>query len=111
MQIGMMGLGRMGANMVRRLMKDGHECVVFDVNPDNVAQLVAEGAIGASSVDDLVAKLEPPRAVWMMLPAAITPRIARDLSAKLERVTPSSMAATPTTAMRLTWPPNSRPPA
>ena len=85
MQIGMMGLGRMGANMVRRLLKDGHTCVVYDVNPDNVAQLVKEGAVGASSVDDLVARLEPPRAVWMMLPAAITPRIARDLSAKLAK--------------------------
>ncbi|WP_174802262.1 phosphogluconate dehydrogenase (NAD(+)-dependent, decarboxylating) [Martelella limonii] len=83
MQIGMVGLGRMGANMVRRLMKDGHQCVVFDVNPDNVAALVKEGAVGASSADDLVAKLEQPRAVWMMLPAAITPRIARDLASRL----------------------------
>ncbi|AQZ53988.1 phosphogluconate dehydrogenase (NAD(+)-dependent, decarboxylating) [Martelella mediterranea] len=85
MQIGMMGLGRMGANMVRRLMKDGHECVVYDVNADNVAALVKEGAVGASSVEDLVARLEKPRAVWMMLPAAITPRIARDLADKLEK--------------------------
>ncbi|WP_180901491.1 phosphogluconate dehydrogenase (NAD(+)-dependent, decarboxylating) [Martelella soudanensis] len=85
MQIGMMGLGRMGANMARRLMKDGHECVVYDVNADNVAALVKEGAIGASSAEDLVARLEKPRAVWMMLPAAITPRIARDLAGKLEK--------------------------
>ncbi len=85
MQIGMMGLGRMGANMARRLMKDGHECVVYDVNADNVAALVKEGAVGAGSVEDLVASLEKPRAVWMMLPAAITPRIARDLAAKLEK--------------------------
>lgn len=85
MQIGMVGLGRMGANMARRLMKDGHECVVYDVNADNVAALVKEGAIGASSVDELVGKLQQPRAVWMMLPAAITPRIARDLAGKLEK--------------------------
>ena len=85
MQIGMVGLGRMGANMVRRLMKDGHECVVFDVNAANVAALVKEGAIGASSSDDLVAKLKQPRAVWMMLPAAITPRVAREFAQKLEK--------------------------
>ncbi|MCP2137722.1 phosphogluconate dehydrogenase (NAD(+)-dependent, decarboxylating) [Agrobacterium tumefaciens] len=83
MQIGMVGLGRMGANMVRRLLKHGHDCVVFDVNPDNVAALVRQGATGATSPDDLVAKLSPPRAVWLMLPAAITPKIARDFAAKL----------------------------
>nr|WP_321442548.1 decarboxylating 6-phosphogluconate dehydrogenase [uncultured Cohaesibacter sp.] len=85
MQIGMVGLGRMGANMVRRLLKDGHECVVYDVNPNNVAALVKEGAIGASSADELVDKLEQPRAVWLMLPAAITPRIAREFAARLEK--------------------------
>src|SRR6478752_4693537 len=84
MQIGMVGLGRMGANMVRRLLKQGHDCVVFDVNLDNVAALVKEGAVGATSPDDLVAKLSPPRAVWLMLPAAITPKIARDFASKLE---------------------------
>lgn len=83
MQIGMVGLGRMGANMVRRLLKHGHDCVVFDVNPENVAALVRQGATGATSPDDLVAKLSPPRAVWLMLPAAITPKIARDFAAKL----------------------------
>lgn len=83
MQIGMVGLGRMGANMVRRLLKHGHDCVVFDLNPDNVAALVRQGATGATSPDDLVAKLSPPRAVWLMLPAAITPKIARDFAAKL----------------------------
>ena len=69
MQLGMVGLGRMGANMVRRLMRDGHDCVVFDVNADAVTELAGEGATGADSLDDLVAKLEPPRAVWMMVPA------------------------------------------
>ena len=68
MQLGMIGLGRMGANMVRRLMRDGHECVVFDVSPDAVKQLVGEGAIGATSMEDFVAKLTKPRAAWMMVP-------------------------------------------
>jgi 6-phosphogluconate dehydrogenase len=72
MQMGMVGLGRMGANMVRRLMRDGHECVVYDVRAASVAAMTDEGAVGASSLQDLVEKLEPPRAVWMMVPAAIT---------------------------------------
>jgi 6-phosphogluconate dehydrogenase len=71
MQLGMIGLGRMGANMVRRLMKQGHECVVFDVNADAVKALAADGATGAASLADLVAKLTAPRAIWMMVPAAI----------------------------------------
>ena len=71
MQLGMIGLGRMGANLVRRLVRDGHECVVFDLNQQAVAQLAGEGATGASSLGDLVAKLEPPRAVWIMVPAAV----------------------------------------
>jgi 6-phosphogluconate dehydrogenase len=71
MQLGMVGLGRMGANLVRRLMRDGHRCVVYDVNPDAVKELEAEGATGATSLDELVAKLEKPRPVWLMLPAAI----------------------------------------
>lgn len=71
MQLGMVGLGRMGANLVRRLMRDGHRCVVYDVNPDAVSALAAEGAVGASSLEDFVAKLERPRAMWLMLPAAI----------------------------------------
>ncbi|OLP51666.1 phosphogluconate dehydrogenase (NAD(+)-dependent, decarboxylating) [Allorhizobium taibaishanense] len=72
MQIGMMGLGRMGANMVRRLMCGGHECVVYDINPKNVADLVAEGAVGAASMEDFVSKLSKPACAWLMLPAAIT---------------------------------------
>jgi 6-phosphogluconate dehydrogenase len=69
MQIAMVGLGRMGANMVRRLLKGGHQCVVFDRSPETVAQLAKEGATGADSLADLVAKLAAPRAVWLMLPA------------------------------------------
>jgi 6-phosphogluconate dehydrogenase len=70
MQLGMVGLGRMGANMVRRLMRGGHRCVVYDAQPAAVAQLEAEGATGAHSLAELVARLEPPRAVWLMVPAA-----------------------------------------
>jgi 6-phosphogluconate dehydrogenase len=70
-QLGMVGLGRMGSNLVRRLMRDGHRCVVFDVNADAVNELAKEGATGATGLDDLVAKLDKPRAVWLMLPAAI----------------------------------------
>ncbi|MEI7761442.1 MAG: decarboxylating 6-phosphogluconate dehydrogenase [Thermoleophilia bacterium] len=69
MQLGMIGLGRMGANIVRRLMRDGHTCVVYDVSPDAVATLVAEGATGANSLDDFVALLEVPRRAWIMVPA------------------------------------------
>ncbi|HEY4284839.1 MAG TPA: decarboxylating 6-phosphogluconate dehydrogenase [Chthoniobacterales bacterium] len=69
MQIGMIGLGRMGANMARRLMKGGHECVVFDRNAGNVEGLAKEGATGGSSLEDLVTKLKAPRAVWIMLPS------------------------------------------
>jgi 6-phosphogluconate dehydrogenase len=68
-QLGMTGLGRMGANMVRRLMKGGHRCVVFDLNPDNVNRLAGEGAQGAKSLDDLVGQLAKPAAVWVMVPA------------------------------------------
>ena len=71
MQLGMVGLGRMGANLVRRLMRDGHRCVVYDVNAAAVNELAGEGATGATSLNDLVAKLDKPRAVWLMLPAAI----------------------------------------
>ncbi len=80
MQLGMIGLGRMGANIVRRLMRDGHRCVVYDVNADAVAALVAEGAIGADSIPDFMSKLDTPRAVWMMLPAGITGKILEELA-------------------------------
>jgi 6-phosphogluconate dehydrogenase len=69
MQLGMIGLGRMGANMVRRLMRGGHQCAVFDLNPANVSGLAAEGATGATSMEDFVAKLTKPRAAWVMVPA------------------------------------------
>jgi 6-phosphogluconate dehydrogenase len=85
MQLGMVGLGRMGANIVRRLMRDGHECVVFDVNPDAVAELAGEGATGADSLDDFVAKLEKPRAAWVMVPAGhITESTVNDLASRME---------------------------
>ncbi len=71
MQLGMIGLGRMGANMVRRLMRGGHECVVFDMNKDAVQALAADGAIAADSLHDFVEKLSAPRAVWLMVPAAV----------------------------------------
>lgn len=85
MQMGMIGLGRMGANMVRRLMRGGHECVVFDLNPDSVKQMEGEGAVGATSLDDFVAKLNKPRAVWIMVPAGNpTEQTVKTLASKLE---------------------------
>jgi 6-phosphogluconate dehydrogenase len=84
MQLAMVGLGRMGANIVRRLMRDGHECVVYDVNADAVQALVAEGAVGADSMADMVSKLEVPRAVWLMVPASLTGAIAEEVAALLE---------------------------
>ncbi|QDN96544.1 decarboxylating 6-phosphogluconate dehydrogenase [Streptomyces sp. S1A1-8] len=84
MQLGMIGLGRMGANLVRRLMRDGHSCVVSDVNADAVAELAGEGATGADSPRDFVAKLDKPRAVWLMLPAAIVDSILDQLEPLLE---------------------------
>ena len=84
MQLGMIGLGRMGANMVRRLIKNGHQCVVYDRSPQAVAELVKEKAVGVSSLADLVKKLEKPRAVWLMVPAAIVDTSIADLIALLE---------------------------
>lgn len=83
MQLGMIGVGRMGANMVRRLMQAGHQCVVQDLNAQSVAALVAEGAIGAADITELLSKLDRPRAVWLMLPAAIAGRIARQIASQL----------------------------
>jgi 6-phosphogluconate dehydrogenase len=85
MQLGMVGLGRMGANLVRRLMRDGHQCVVYDVNPQAVAGLAAEGAVGAPSLDGLGAALIPPRAVWVMVPAALTGDTVDALAARMIR--------------------------
>jgi 6-phosphogluconate dehydrogenase len=84
MQLGMIGLGRMGANMVRRLLKGGQKCVVFDRSPNLVGDLVKEGGEGASSLPDLVAKLERPRAVWLMVPAAVVDQTIGELSPLLE---------------------------
>jgi 6-phosphogluconate dehydrogenase len=84
MQLGMIGLGRMGANMVRRLMRGGHECVVWDVSADNVKALAGEGATGAESLDDLLAKLQVPRAVWIMVPAGqATEQTVKELAARM----------------------------
>jgi len=85
MQLGMIGLGRMGANMVRRLMKAGHECVVYDRNPDGVKALAADGATGAASLDEFVAKLKPPRSAWLMVPAAAVDASVGELAGKLQK--------------------------
>ncbi|HSB14112.1 MAG TPA: decarboxylating 6-phosphogluconate dehydrogenase [Bryobacteraceae bacterium] len=84
MQLGMIGLGRMGANMVRRLLKAGHQCVVFDRSSDAVQAIVREKAAGASSLADLVKKLDKPRAVWLMVPAAVVDQTIADLLPALE---------------------------
>jgi 6-phosphogluconate dehydrogenase len=84
MQLGMIGLGRMGANLVRRLTRDGHRCVVYDVNPDAVKGLEDEGAEGASSLEEFVDKLEKPRALWIMVPAAIVQKTLDQLEGLLE---------------------------
>ena len=84
MQIGMIGLGRMGANMVRRLIKGGHQCVVFDMSPNAVQGLVAEKAVGSASLADIVKKLAKPRVVWLMVPAAVTDQTIADLLPHLE---------------------------
>jgi 6-phosphogluconate dehydrogenase len=84
MQLGMVGLGRMGTNMTRRLMKAGHECVVFDLNAGAVADLAEEGATGAGSLEELVARLAPPRHIWLMLPAAVVDRSLASLAPLLE---------------------------
>jgi len=84
MQLGMIGLGRMGANMVRRLLKSGQTCIVFDRSPDAVNELVNEKAIGASSLADLVAKLDRPRSIWLMVPAAVVDETIGQLSPLLE---------------------------
>ena len=106
MQLGMIGLGRMGANMVRRLMNNGHECVVYDHDPKAIAALAAEKATGSSSLDDFVARLKPPRAVWLMVPAAVvdqtldllataaTPTTSTTSAARRRSVPPASTTST-----------------
>jgi 6-phosphogluconate dehydrogenase len=85
MQIGMIGLGRMGANMVRRLLRGGHQCVVFNRNQNAVQAMVKEGAIGASSLDEFVEKLTPPRVAWLMVPAAVVDHTLSVLVARMQR--------------------------
>ena len=84
-QLGLIGLGRMGANMARRLMRGGHQCVVFDVSATNVNQLAGEGATGASTLPDFVKKLRKPRAIWLMVPAAVVDSTLHDLTPLLEQ--------------------------
>ena len=85
MQLGMIGLGRMGANMVRRLLRGGHACVVFDRSQEAVQALVKDGAVGADSLAELVKRLSPPRAVWMMVPAGVVDRAVAELDPLLEK--------------------------
>jgi len=89
MQLGMIGLGRMGANMVRRLIRGGHHCVVFDRDPEAVHRLAAEGAVGAGSLDDLISRLSPPRALWMMVPAGDATEATVD--ALVQRLSPEDI--------------------
>jgi 6-phosphogluconate dehydrogenase len=84
MDLGMIGLGRMGANLVRRLLRGGHRAVVYDIDPDSVGALVSEGAEGARTLAELVSKLEAPRAVWVMVPAGITGQVIDDVAGHLE---------------------------
>src|SRR4051812_2471971 len=84
MQLGMVGLGRMGANMTRRLLRNGHDCVAFDLSAKAVADLVKENAVGASSFAELVQKLAKPRAIWLMVPAAVVDKTIAELLPLLE---------------------------
>ena len=84
MQLGMIGLGRMGSNMVRRLIKGGHACVLYDVHAEAITQLLQRGAVGASSLEDLVARLAKPRAIWLMVPAAVVDQALAQLAPLLE---------------------------
>src|SRR5437667_2131882 len=85
MQLGMIGLGRMGANMVRRLLKGGHQCAVFDKSPKAVAELVKEKAVGAASLAEFVNNLTKPRAIWLMVPVGVVDKTIADLLPHLER--------------------------
>ena len=98
MQIGMIGLGRMGGNMVRRLIGGGHACVVFDRQPESVAKSVADGATGSQSLEEFTRSLASPRVIWLMLPAAVVDSTIEALSLTCSRATLSSTAA-----IRITW--------
>ena len=99
MDLGMIGLGRMGANIVRRLMRDGHRCVVYTRDTSKIQKLADEGATGASSLDELIAKMERPRAVWVMVPAGAPTEEVRSRPSRSawSRVILLSTAVTPTT--------------
>ncbi|MBV8732618.1 MAG: NAD-binding protein, partial [Acidobacteriia bacterium] len=84
MQLGMIGLGRMGANIVRRLLRNGHQCVVFDTNANTVKQLAAEGATPSASFDEFIAKLETPRAAWLMVPAGAVDNLIQELAGRMQ---------------------------
>src|SRR5450756_32455 len=84
MQLGMIGLGRMGASLVRRLTKDGHKCVVYDVNQAAVKKLAGRGIRASASIDELVAKLARPRAVWVMVPAGVTGKTVEELASRMD---------------------------
>src|SRR6185295_2459063 len=84
MRLGMVGLGRMGANMVRRLIRGGHECVVFDMSPKAVEELTKEKAMGSSSLEDMIKKLQKPRAIWLMVPAAVVDKTIAVLTPLLD---------------------------
>src|ERR1043165_9149975 len=83
MQIGMIGLGRMGGNMVRRLLRGGHECVVYNQHDSAVQPLVREGAVGTTTLDDFVARLRAPRVVWLMVPAAVVDEVVDEVAGHL----------------------------
>lgn len=85
MQLGMIGLGRMGANMVRRMMRGGHHCVVYDRSRETVSGLVKEGSVGAASIGEFVAKLTPPRAAWLMVPAAVVDSTLTELASRMQK--------------------------
>src|SRR6185436_9297068 len=84
MQLGMIGLGRMGGNMVRRLMRGGHQCVVYDVHAEAMAPLAGDGAVASNSLADFVARLQTPRAIWLMVPAAVVDRTVDSLAPLLQ---------------------------
>ncbi len=87
MELGMIGLGRMGANMVQRLMRGGHQCVVYDLNPENVNRLAEKGATGSGSLEEFVKHLKPPRTGWVMVPAGeATEQTIRALAERLAGV-------------------------
>jgi len=99
MELGMIGLGRMGSNMVQRLLRAGHQCVGYDAHPEAAQALVKDGAVGATSIADFAKKLKAPRAIWMMVPAAVVDETLKTLIRSSKKMMWSSMAATPTTTM------------